>query len=314
MNLKGRIRRIIKEVWGIDGISLFVKKQKKKVKSKIYRRKYSADDIVKKMCEMGMSKGSNIFIHSSMTEFYNYEGSVKELIDKIIEVLGEEGTLLMPAYPKDKVLLTNEKEDVVVFDVNLTPSGAGYLSEVFRKYPGVKRSVNLQHSVCAYGKLSDYFLSEHFKSETAWDKFSPYYKMCQEKTLIFAFGLPYFLGTVIHCTESLLKDKYEYFSNFFTKEVTYSYRDSSGIVSKTSFLTHDFERKRNKKKIIKKYFDRNQFHVKKISNLRLEMVEAKYTLDVLLNIAERGITMYSKPDPKKFIINGKFIENDVQKD
>ncbi|UVD79132.1 AAC(3) family N-acetyltransferase [Myroides albus] len=312
MGVKSVGRKIVKNLFGIDGLSLFVKKQKKKIYSRIYKQKYTANDIVSMMCDMGMKKGSNVFIHSSMTEFYNYNGSVNELIDCILDVLGDEGTLLMPCYPKNKFMLSKMDDSEVVFDVNSSPSGAGYLSEIFRKYPGVKRSINLQHSVCAYGKNADFFLSEHVNSITAWDEFSPYYKMCQEKTLIFALGLPYFLGTVIHCTESILKEKYVYFSNFFTKEVKYSYRDYDGNVLKSIFLTHEFERKRNKKKIVKKYFDKSQFHVRKISNLRLEMVEAKYTLDLLLDLAERGITMYSKPDPKKFIVNKKFIECNVQ--
>src|SRR5690554_3160679 len=221
MGVKKVVRKLIKKYFGINGISLFVKKQKKKFMQKIYTKKYTADDLVSEMCKMGMEKGSVVFIHSSMTEFYNYKGTANELIDKIIEVIGEEGTLMMPAYPK----VTKKFDDEVDFDVLNSVSGAGYLSEVFRKYPGVKRSINIQHSVCAYGKLADYFTSEHHFSVTTWDEKSPYYKMSQLNTLVFAFGLPYFLGTMIHCTESILRTKYKYFQLFFTKETRYKYRD-----------------------------------------------------------------------------------------
>lgn len=312
MSLKSIARKIVFKLFGIQGLSLFVKKQKKNIKKRIYKKKYNSDDIVKVMCQMGMGKGSVVFVHSSMTEFYNFDGSGLELIEKIINIIGEEGTLMMPAYPKDKFSRLNDCTDIA-FDVNTTSSGAGYLSEVFRNYPGVRRSINLQHSVCAYGKKADYFTNEHYLSLTAWDKKSPYYKMCQEKTLIFAFGLPYFLGTVIHCTESLLKDKYVYFDKFFTKEITYRYIDYNKNIGTSTFLTHEIERKRSKKKIVKKYFDINEFHVDKISNLRIEMVEAKYTLDLLLSLAEKGVTMYSKPDPKKYIVQGKFIEKNEKK-
>jgi|SRR5690554_3042082 len=310
MGLKKIIRKLIKKFFGINGISLFVKKQKKKMLKKIYTKKYSADDLIAEMCKMGMEKGSVIFIHSSMTEFYNYTGTAQELIDKIINIIGEEGTLMMPAYPKNKSKLmgSNQSDNKIDFDVNNTPSGAGYLSEVFRTYPGVKRSINLQHSVCAYGKLAEYFTTEHHLSITAWDEKSPYYKMSQTETLVFAFGLPYFLGTMIHCTESLLKDKYQYFSMFFTKNSSYSYKDKNGEIGIHNFLTHKVERKRDKKRIIKKYFDKNEFHTVKISNLRIEIVKAKYTLDLFLDLAERGITMYSKPSPDNYIRNGKFLK------
>ena len=95
------------------------------------------------------------------------------------------------------------------------------MSKVFRTYPRVKLSINLQHSVCANGYLAEHFTSEHHLSVTAWDKMSPYCKISQINTLIFAFGLPYFLGTMIHCTESILKNKYKYFSIFYTKKVSY---------------------------------------------------------------------------------------------
>lgn len=314
MLIKKIVRKAIKTIWGHNDISLIIKKQKKFILSKVYTKKYSTNELIAKMCKMGMKKGSVVFIHSSMTEFYNFTGTAEELIEKIIEIIGEDGTLMMPAYPKSKLqlLTSDENKDRIVFDVNNTPSGAGYLSEVFRKYPGVRRSINLQHSVCAYGKLADYFLSEHHLSLTAWDTKSPYYKMSQIETLVFALGLPYFLGTMIHCTESILRNKYVYFSNFFTEKESYKYMDQEGNIGIHELLTHDFQRKRSKKEIINKYFHKDQFHVTYISNLRIEMVNAKYTLDLFLDLAEKGITMYSKPDPSSFIKNGRFIEIDKE--
>lgn len=311
--MKRIIRKIIKKLFGIDGISLFIKKKKKKLMQKVYTKKYTADDLVSEMCKMGMKNGSVVFVHSSMTEFYNYTGTGKELIEKIIDIIGEEGTLMMPAYPKNKSKLMKLYEidkEQIAFDVNNTPSGAGYLTEVFRTFPGVKRSVHLQHSVCAYGKLADYFTNEHHLSITAWDEKSPYFKMSQMDTLVFAFGLPYFLGTIIHCTESLLRKKYKYFSIFFDTKYSYKYKDENGNINIHESLTHNFERRRSKRKIITKYFDKNEYHVAKISNLRVEMVNAKYTLELFLELAEKGITMFTSPSPKKYVKNGKFIELD----
>jgi len=294
----------LKRKLGIENFEAFKKKNKRKVNRLIYKNKYDANDLIQVMKKMGMKKGSVVFIHSSMTEFYNYTGTAEELIQNIINVIGEEGTLMMPAYPK-----TQKFNDEVDFDVLNSPSGAGYLSEVFRKMPGVKRSINLQHSVCAYGKLAEYFTNEHHLSSTAWDEHSPYYKMSQMNTLVFAFGLPYFLGTMIHCTESILRSKYKYFQLFFTKKKVCRYKDVDGNIRSYHYFTHDFARRRNKKKIIKKYFDKNEFKNTTISNLRIEMVDAKYTLDLFLQLAEKGITMYSVPSPKPYLNKeGKFIK------
>ncbi len=301
------IKKSVKKILGVDNLALYKQKKIRTFQKLIYRKKYNASDIVAKMAAMGMKRGSIVFIHSSMTQFYNYQGSVESLIKAIIEFIGEEGTLLMPAYPhitKPQADMSNE----IQFDVVNTKSAAGYLTEVFRKYHGVKRSINIQHSVCAIGKDADYFLSEHHLSETAWDVKSPYYKLYEKEALIFAFGLPYFLGTTIHCTESLLRDKYTYFSQFFTQELTYKYLDQGGNTGEHTMLFCDVYRKRDKKRMIKKYFGQSNFNYAYISNLRIEMVKAYDMLEIFLEQANSGVTMYSYPDPKPFLKDGKFIE------
>ncbi len=88
----------------------------------------------------------------------------------------------MPAYP----LLRNENS---IFDVRNTPTGAGLIAEEFRHYPGVKRSLNRQHSVCALGPMSDFLLGEHHLSKTCWDEKSPYYKLGEINAIVFTLGL-----------------------------------------------------------------------------------------------------------------------------
>lgn len=287
----------LKKLMGISDWSLFQKKMHKDFGKLLYRKKYSADDIVTKMKVMGMSPGDVIFIHASMKEFYNYKGTAIELIEKILDYLGPDGTLVMPAYPSKKNISDSNE---ISFDVRNTPTAAGYLAETFRKMPGVKRSINLQHSACAIGKYADYLISEHHLSKTCWDEKSPYYKLTIVGAKVFSLGLPYFLTTTIHCTDSLLYGKYEYYNQFFDKEITYKYVDAEGNVGTHTMRTNSTERRRDKKKMIKKYFAKEEFHFTYLSNLRIEMVSAKYTHDRFMELAEKGIVMYSMPDPKQY--------------
>ena len=64
------------------------------------------------MIGMGMKQGSVVCIHASMKEFYNYRSSAKELIDKIIDVITSEGTIMMPAFPDQ----THVHDKEYVFD------------------------------------------------------------------------------------------------------------------------------------------------------------------------------------------------------
>lgn len=304
-NTKNKIKSII----GISDWSLFKKNIHKRIGKILYHKKYTADDIVDCMAKMGMTPGDVIFIHSSMKEFYNYQGTAEELIKKILDYLGPSGTLVMPAYPKtdfrsivNKCLLDDYGgiDDQVMFDVKSTPTEAGHLAEVFRKMEGVKRSINIQHSACAIGKQADFLLSEHHLCETCWDEKSPYYKLTLVNAKVFSLGLPYFLTTTIHCTDSLLRTKYDYFANFFNKVIKYNYRDENGSIGVHQMIVNAVEKKRDKKKMVTKYFDKEEFHVSKLSNLRIECVDAKYTHELFMKLANKGIVMYSKPDPKKF--------------
>lgn len=304
--LSRKSRNKIKKIFGIADWSLVKKNMQKKIGKIIYHKKYCATDIVNEMVKMGMHSGDVVFIHSSMKEFYNYQGSADELINEILKFLGPEGTLVMPAYPQHGLCSACSTEDTyggindpIMFDAKTTPTTAGYLAEVFRKMPGVKRSVNIQHSACAIGKYADFLLREHHLSETCWDEKSPYYKLTLLDAKVFALGLPYFLTTTIHCTDSLLRTKFEYFGRFFDRKIKYNYRDLDGNVGTHTMLTNTVERRRSKKKMVKKYFDKKEFHVSKISNLRIEWVNAKYTHDLFMRLANKGIVMYSVPDPKK---------------
>ena len=310
--MRNYLLAIIRKILGVDNLTLYKKKKLRTFQKLIYRKKYTADDIVCKMQELGIKRGSIVFVHSSMTQFYNYQGTVEELIFKIIEIIGSDGTLLMPAYPKEPYKLIEEAKNdsnKIIFDVNSTPTGAGYMTEVFRKIPGVKRSINVQHSVCAIGKDADFFLSEHHLSNTAWDEKSPYYKLCKSKAMIFKFGLPNFIETPLHCTESLLCNKYQYFSLFFQGVVSYKYIDHNNNIGVHTMKHCTIQRKPNNRRIRRNYIEPQQIiKATKLSNLLIEMSYASDILDSFLDLAENGITIFDAPDPKPYIKNGKFIE------
>lgn len=302
------IKNKIKGLIGISDWGYCKKKAQKRIGKLIYRKKYSADDLIEVMASMGMMPGDTVFIHSSMMQFYNFTGTAEELIKKLLDYLTPEGTLVMPAFPPHKFTLCMSclsehyggLEDEVRFDVNSTPSAAGYLTEVFRKYPGVVRSINIQHSVCAYGKNAEYLVSDHCNSLTCWDEHSPYFKLKNLDAKVFSLGLPNYVSTIIHCTESLLYGKYEYFNQFFNKEITYNYRDKDGVIGAHTMRVGSLERNPRKKLyIVKKYFAPGMYKKNRLSNLSIRMVYAEYTLDRFVELAKQGIVMYTHPDPKK---------------
>ena len=281
----------------------------KKINQLRYRKKYTAKDIIDVMVSMGMKKGDCVMVHASMKEFYNYKGTADDIIKGILDVIGEEGTLLMPSYPMIKFHLNEycfSKDDpkydpnFVHFDVRNTPSAAGYLSEVFRKYPGVKRSINVQHATCAIGKLADYFLSEHYKSVTAWDEYSPYYKMSQVDTKVFTLGCPFLVSTMVHVPESMLREKHPYFAMLFEKPITYNYLDEQGQLKHAEMLILCRDRDSDDSYIVKRFFPKEEMHIQYLTNLQIKMVQSVYTYNLYYSLAQKGIVRLKVPSPVGF--------------
>lgn len=263
----------------------------------LYKQHYTSSELVKKMESMGMKKGSCIFIHSTWDAFFNYEGTEVDLIDMILDSIGPKGTLAMPAYP----LFHNK-----TFNVRKSVTGAGMLAEEFRKYPGVKRSVNTQHSVCAIGPLSDYLLSEHHLGETCWDEKSPYYKLSQVNAIIFCLGLGHsYLGTMIHCVESINRERVPYYQSFFSeKKNRHVYIDYDGI--EKEYYCYDITVERLFKPIpgtffIRRYFNKDCFRFSRISNLTINAYQANLMIPRLIDLGKKGIDLYRKPSKKGYI-------------
>lgn len=115
----------------------------------------------------GINKGDTIFVQSSWRHFYNFRGTPKDVIRVLLGCVGTEGTVAMPVYGVDKS----------IFDLKLTPSAAGVITEVFRTQYEVKRSCCSHYSVAAVGKNADNLIGEHYKSVYGFDEFSPLYKL-----------------------------------------------------------------------------------------------------------------------------------------
>ena len=261
-----------------------------------YKKKYGTDELINKLKELGMHEGSCVFIQSSWDSFFNYEGSPKKFIEGVLKVIGPTGTLAMPAYPfhKDKPL-----------DLKKSITGAGLLAEMFRRYPGVKRSINIQHSVCAIGPLSDYLISEHHLCDTCWDEKSPYYRLSKVNAIIFCIGLGYsFITTSYHCVDSINRGKVAYYTDFWKKDkTTHHYIDYDG--TQKTYECYDAAKGRSfmllpKKIFLSRYFTSNEYKRARISNLTILAFYADKYIPRVIELGKHGIDAYRYPSKKGY--------------
>ena len=298
-----KIKKYAKKILGIpakEGLSItnFIFNWRLRVGPYLYKRKYTAKDVVEAMRKAGMKEGSTVFIQSRWAEFYNCISTEEELISEILNALGPNGTLAMACMP----LLRNNK----TFNVKKTVTRAGLLAEAFRKYPGVKRSCNVRHSVCAIGPNSHYLLSEHHLGETAWDEKSPYYRLSIVDGLVFGLGLgKYWVGTITHCVESLLREKVPYYHDMFYADKTeYHYIDYDGI--EKSYWNYDMPESGphirvssyfKSIRIAKRYLHGNS---QQVSNLQISCYKAIEVVPKLVSLGRKGIDCNLLPRKKGY--------------
>ena len=123
--------------------------------------------LIKKFLELGLKKGMNVYVHSSLSKFGNIDGGADSIIT-VIKDIAQDGTIMMPTftYPKKE------------FSIN-DPCWTGKIAETFRLQENIKRSIHPSHSVVCYGKLADYLIKDHIKSKRPFDKNSPYEKFAK---------------------------------------------------------------------------------------------------------------------------------------
>lgn len=299
MNIQKKIVSLLKRMLFLEqtdnlSVLFIVKRWNIRFGKYLYHRKYSTDDIISVMRDLGVGAGSNIFVHSSWDTFYNYTGNIEQLLDALINLVGPEGTIAMPAYP----IFKRRK----VFDVKKSPTGAGMLPEMFRRYPGVLRSRNARHSVCALGPLAEYLTCDHHNSLIRYDEHSPYYRICEKHFTVFSLGMPpYYIGTYQYVSQTIMRREIPYFAQFYdeNKRNTVEYIDYDGEKKTYEEIAerHFTIRKSywKGKHIVKKYFEKGRYNIRKISNLYITAVDAHYANEKLIELAKKNIFLYTYP-------------------
>lgn len=295
------IKNLLRKIFGLKKSETLssqniIKRYHEVVTNRIFKEKYTTSDIIEVLKGMGIGKGSNIFIHSAWDSFSNYQGAPEDLINALIDLVGEDGNIAMPGYP----LIRKKK-----YDIKNSVTKAGILPESFRKYPGVYRSANVRHAVCAFGPLAEEITNTHHLSKIRFDEYSPYYKMIGMGFKTISLGLPTFvMGTFVHCVEATMWRENPYFKSFydFDSLVEQKYIDVDGvektyteykdkIVTRNDYIRNQY--------LIKRYFDSHYFMRKRLSNLMIGCTDAKYTYNRLCELARQGIVIYVYPRYRK---------------
>jgi aminoglycoside 3-N-acetyltransferase len=166
--------------------------------------------------------GDVICVHSELSQLGHLVGGADMLVDGLMEAVGGSGCVMMPTFPTSGSSLRHLEEGHV-FDVRTTPSKVGALTEVFRRRPGVSRSMHPTNPVSAWGEPAEALLRDHERSGTPFGYETPYGRLAEhERGYILMLGVP-ILSLLHH-----LQERVDFPNLYMAEPRRASYVDWSG--------------------------------------------------------------------------------------
>ncbi|WEG12768.1 AAC(3) family N-acetyltransferase [Pullulanibacillus sp. KACC 23026] len=173
---------------------------------------------------LGIQEGMTVIVHSSLKSLGWVSGGAVAVVQALMDAVGEMGTIVMPTQSADNSDPSDWENPPVpeswwkliretwpAYDPQYTPTrGMGQIVEVFRTFPGVKRSKHPALSFAAWGKEADAILSDQTLEE-AFGHGSPLEKIYERNGYVLLIGVTHDSNTSLHLAEHFIpgreKDK-----------------------------------------------------------------------------------------------------------
>jgi aminoglycoside 3-N-acetyltransferase len=152
-----------------------------------------------------------LMVHSSMNGMQpTFTGTPLELVKMLVEFVGPERTLAMPAFYFGEGGLGAYPTFAARprFDLTRTASQMGLATELFRRLPGVVQSRHPAYRVAAIGPLAAELTRGHEEADTPAGRGTPFEFMAQHDTCILGIGKHVEVMTQAHHIEHLLGDAF----------------------------------------------------------------------------------------------------------
>ena len=237
-------------------------------------------------------------VHSSLSQIGHVVGGPHAVIDTLMEVVGANGTIMMPSYFSAEYAFEAYRRGEPV-DLRTEKSKNGVITEVFRQRPDVHRSSHPFSPVCAWGEHAHYLTEAHHCGERVCHKDSPLARHTQlnGKTLGLGVSVAY-LG-VYHVVEDQF-DGYPFDTSSPPAEIEYVDQSGNKVcrmvrrydpgISRTRIDTDrghwilDFMTKKLRKRMV--------LHEFKVGLANSFWVEGSVAYKELCGLATQGITIY----------------------
>ncbi len=165
---------------------------------------FTVEDLRRKLAALGIGAGDTLLVHSSFDAFEGFQGKPSDVIGALQALAGPNGLLMMPTMIFSGTAVDYARSNPL-FDVQRTPSRMGLVTELFRRSPGVVRSVHPTHPVALWGRDAEAVATGHHLALTPCGAGSPYAALLARRGKIVLLGTGINVLTFYHMLEELLE-------------------------------------------------------------------------------------------------------------
>jgi aminoglycoside 3-N-acetyltransferase len=223
-----------------------------------------------------------------------FKGTPYDLLKMLLSLTSEK-TLAMPAFTfggsSSELISYFEKKPYFYRDKS--PAQTGLVNELFRRHPGVKRSLHPTISVCAFGPLAEELTASHHKSQTNMGQGTPFGVMDSRQTVILGLGIYYFRNlTHVHTVESLMGERFPYPARREFKEINVTLVDGK---ERFKYVLREETGKPIERdlSLLGKIMDISDLLQWKFKGVPLFYAKADKVTEALAQAAEKGLTIYN---------------------
>jgi len=236
-----------------------------------------------------------VMVHCSINDLHpTFTGSARDLLDALVDWTAPARTLVMPAFffggpAGDPAAYYRERPS---FDARRTPSEMGLLSELFRRRPGVLRSLHPTTSVCALGPLAQELTSGHERAPSTYGEGTPFATMAARRTAIVGIGTEYFRClTQVHAAEDLLGERFPVALRTGRVPVTLTAED--GSLHEYALAVNEAPAGR-RLELLERLMSAQELLRWRFHGVPLFVTSAGRVTEVLVAAAQRGETIYEE--------------------
>jgi len=154
-------------------------------------------DVIAGLCELGITPGAGVMVHSSLKSFGRVAGGAGTVIAALMEILTPDGTLLMPTFNHGQPF---EDGGAGYYHPGGTPTSNGAIPNLFWRMTGVQRSLDPTHAYACWGKNSRRYTEFHHRTLTMGTQ-SPLGLLCADGGFGLLLGVGYRSNTFHHVVE-----------------------------------------------------------------------------------------------------------------